>query len=75
MNVRFCYLCVSTHDLASFLVKGLTGPLWVQFLQLPSQAVVFTHEQCVNRRESHVLIHTDVTCRGKRIDLLVYISG
>lgn len=55
------YLCVGPHDLASFLVEGLTVPLGVQPLQLTSQTVVLTQKQRVNCRQGDVLIHTDVT--------------
>lgn len=55
------YLRVSTHDLAGLLVESLTVPLWVQPLQLTSQAVVLTQKQRVDGRQSDVLVHADVT--------------
>ena len=69
MTLRFCYLCVSPHDFAGLLVERLAVPLRVYSLQLPSQAVVLTHEQSVNRCESDVLVHADVTLQTEMYPL------
>lgn len=61
LALRFTHLRVSAHDLAGLLVQSLTVPLWINSLQLTSQAVVLTHKQCVYGSQSDVLVHTHIT--------------
>lgn len=60
---RFTYLCVSTHDLTGLLVNRFTVPIPVESLQLTSQAVMLTQEQCMNGGQGDVLIHTAITLK------------